>query len=103
MWNGENIQPVEEIQAKLVLHDHSSKVKMGGSHQARVRLGPGAPQPFEFPLLQHAQQFRLEFQRKIADLIQEHRSAVGHLESADALDNGTRKSASFVPKELAFQ
>ena len=30
-----------------------------------------AAQPFEFPFLQHAQEFGLEFERNIANLIQE--------------------------------
>src|SRR5207302_464496 len=69
--DGKNIQPVVEVAAKLLLGHHTFQVAMGRSYQPNVdSLGPCAPQALEFPLLQDAQQFRLEFQGDIPDFVQ---------------------------------
>src|SRR5262249_36979602 len=72
--------------------------------QAGVRAdGAGAAQAFELPLLQHAQQLGLEFERDFAYLVEKHRSPIGQLEASDALCDRAREGAFLVAKEFAFQ
>src|SRR5262249_41368896 len=54
-------------------------------------------------LLKGAQEFRLELQRKISDLIQEQRSPIRCMESPDGLVHGAGEGSFFVTEELAFQ
>src|SRR5206468_9847000 len=59
--------------------------------------------PLELLLLQDAQQLRLELERDLADLVEEQRAAVGHLEAADLLGDGAGEGAPLVPEELALE
>src|SRR5208282_4489997 len=68
---------------KLSLPNHGRKVAVGYDDHPHIdTYGPGASQAFEFPLLHRPQQFRLQFQTDVPDLIQEERVAVGEFESA---------------------
>ena len=79
--NGEDIQAVIEVAAKLLLQDHFFQVAMRRGDNANVHfLRPRAAQPLEFPLLQNAQQFRLQLERDIADFVQKQRTLVCQLE-----------------------
>ena len=58
---------------------------------------------FEFPLLQHAQQFALQVQRNLSNFVEKNRSAIGELESTDAVPQSPREGTLYVPKELALE
>src|SRR5262245_12779281 len=62
-----------------------------------------ASQAFEFLLLQHAQELRLQCQRDISYFIQEQGAGVGHFETANLPHDGSGESAFLVPKKLTFQ
>ena len=62
-----------------------------------------AADPFEFLFLQRAQNLRLEFQREVADFIQEECSLMGQLQPADLLRDRSRKSPFFVAEQFAFK
>ena len=62
-----------------------------------------AAQPLEFLLLQNTQQLRLQFERNIADLIQEQRAAIRRFETAQLLRHRARKGPFFMAEELALQ
>src|SRR3984885_1701893 len=66
-------------------------------------MGTRAAQAFKFLLLQYAQKFGLQRQGNIADLIQEKRAFVCHLETADLLRDGACESALLMAKKFAFQ
>ena len=57
----------------------------------------------EAPLLQHAQQRRLQRQRHRGDLVEEQRAAVGLLEAALAAPVGAGEGAALVAEQLALQ
>ena len=57
----------------------------------------------EAALLQHAQQVHLQLGRDVADLVEENRAAVGHLELAALLLAGAGEGAFFVAEQLAFE
>src|SRR5271167_4062819 len=100
----EDIQPVEKIGAKFLLLHQSAEIAIGGGNRARVRReGARASQAFELALLQDAQQFGLEFERNLSNLIQEDGSPIGQLEATDPLRNGAGEGASLMSEQFAFQ
>src|SRR5260221_4596682 len=54
------------------------------------------------PLLEHAQEFGLQAERQLADLVEEQRAAVGHLEAAGFLLGGAGERALLVAEQLAL-
>jgi len=66
-------------------------------------VSPAAAQSLELLFLQNAQEFRLQCQGNIADLVQKERSLVGHFEAPQLLGDGSRESSPLVAKEFAFQ
>jgi hypothetical protein len=64
------------------------------------RDGMTAADPFDFPLLQHAQQRDLRLGGQVADFIEEHGAAVGGLEPSQASLQCAREGALFVTEEL---
>jgi hypothetical protein len=61
------------------------------------------PRNLDTALLQDAQQFGLELERNLADLIQKYCSPIGQLKPADLLRDGAGKGASLMPKQFTFQ
>jgi hypothetical protein len=65
---------------------------MRGCDQPHVDLmSTVAAKPLEFLLLQDAQQFRLKFQRNVANLVKKQRAFVGELEASRFLGDGACK------------
>src|SRR5262245_11990869 len=62
-----------------------------------------AAETLERPLLEHAQELRLEVGRQVADLVQQQRAVVGELEASDASRDGTREGAPLVAEQLALE
>ena len=101
--DGKDIQPVVKIGAKLLLLDHAPQVLIGRRDHAHVHWdGAAATKALDLPLLQNAQEFRLEFQGKVADFIEEQRAAIRGLEASLTVGNGARKGASLVSEELTL-
>src|ERR1035438_3928696 len=93
----ENIQAVVEIGAKLLFLDHAPQVLISGGDHSHVHWDrAAAAEALDLPLLQNSQEFRLEFQGKVADLIEKQRAAIRGLKASLALGNGARKGASLV-------
>ena len=65
----------------------------------RVRGLADAP---DLALLERAQELRLHADRELADLVEEHRAAVGRFERADAIAIGAGERAAHVTEELAL-
>ena len=87
----EDVQPVEQVRPELLLLDELAEIAVGRRDQPRVAAQRArAAQPLELALLQHAQQLRLQLQRDLADLVEEHGALVGQLEAADALGDRRR-------------
>ena len=92
--DGENIQAVIEVAAKSALGDAFREIGVGGGDYADVyALRAVAAEPFEFLLLQHAKKFRLKFEGKVADFVEEEGAAVGEFEAADFLIDGAGERA----------
>src|SRR3954471_17504593 len=72
-----------------------------GADPSRPR-GRG-PEPVHRPLLQHAQELRLDFERHVADLVEEQRPATSKLELAcHAAHARSRERPAFVTEQLAL-
>src|SRR5437660_4848564 len=100
----EHVQPVVEIVPEPLLFHHPKEVAVRRGDEAHVDLdGLRTADPLELLLLQDAQQLRLELERDLADLVEEQRAAVGHLEAADLLGDGAGEGAPLVPEELALE
>jgi hypothetical protein len=88
----EYVQPIVKVRAELFRVDQFGKVHVGGGHQPGIGVHrPRASQTFELPFLEHAQQLRLQFERRLADLVQKDGSAARQLESSDTLCNRARE------------
>ena len=104
MFNRENIQSIEQVFPELVLPNHRWQVAMGRRDDPHIDLDrPCAAQAFELLFLHRAQQFRLQFQADVADLIQKQRAMVSEFESALFLDERPSKRSLLVPEHFAFQ
>ena len=65
-------KPIEKVLAERPLRNHPFKVLVGCTNDARIHCDClTAADPFDCALLQEAQQFHLERQRYVADLIEE--------------------------------
>jgi hypothetical protein len=53
--------------------------------------------------LQYPQKFRLELQRKIANLVKKQGATIRSLKAPDGLRDGTGKGPSLMAKEFTFQ
>ena len=83
-WNIDRkyFQPIIKILAKCRLLHHRSQITMRGGDQADVNLvRTVAAESLEFLLLQDSQQFRLKFQRNVADFVKKERAFVARVQS----------------------
>ena len=66
----ENLEPVIQVAAKLAVFHHQSQISVSGGNQAEIHVKRArAPKPFKLLLLQDSQQFGLQLERNVADLI----------------------------------
>src|SRR5439155_17571771 len=102
--DGEDVQAVVEVFAEALLLDQASEVAVRRGDQADVDLDrPGATDTLELLLLEDPEELRLEVERDLADLVEEERAAMGHLEAADLLRDGPGERAPLVTEELTLE
>src|SRR5580704_2470357 len=98
-WQGnrENIQAIEEIGAESPFLDHLPQVLIGGRNHAYIDPNrPCTAEPLEFLLLQDAQQFRLQFEGQISDLIEEQGPGMRLLKPSVSLGDCPGKRATLM-------
>src|SRR5262249_6711699 len=101
---GKHVQAIEKVRSKLLFFHLRGEVPVGGGDQTGIGpQGSRASQPLELALLEHAQEFGLEFERDLADFIEKYRTPMRQLEAPDALRDGARERAFLVAEEFAFQ
>src|SRR5579883_1573643 len=99
-----NVKTVIEIAAEFAVSDELSEVGIGGRDDAHIdALGAITAKALELLFLQDAQQLRLEFERKVADLVEKQGAAVREFEAADFLGKGAGEGATFVAEKLGFE
>ncbi len=96
-----DVQPIKEVLAKLAFAHELLGIAMGCRQDPNVdRYGLIAAHTFDFALLQHAQQGDLNVRRKVANFVQEDRTAICRLEASEMALRGARESAFFMAEEL---
>ena len=95
-------QPVVEIGAEGSAQDVGLQIAVGCADQTEARAQPAvAADPLVGPLLDHAQQLRLQRGRQLTHLVEKESAAVGQGEGAVAWVAGPGERAPFVPEEFA--
>src|ERR1035437_4744387 len=95
--DGDDVETVEEVLAEPPLAYLGLQVPVRGGDDTDVDRDLLAPSdPVEAPLLKNAHQVDLELRRDVADLVEEERPAVGHLELSLASLAGARDGAPLV-------
>jgi hypothetical protein len=80
-----------EVSIRRCDHAHAQTLRVERSHALHL------------PVLDATQQFRLDRQGQLADLVEEQRAAVGMLEDADLRLGRTGECAALVAEQLAFE
>ncbi len=98
-----DVQAKVEVFAECAGGHHFRQVAVGGGDDSDIDLASsGAAQRFELAFLQHAEEFGLEFQRQLADFVEEDGAAVGKREPAFTPGHGAGERAPLVAEEFAF-
>ena len=97
------VQPVVPVFAEGAVGNRLLKVPVSGCHDPHVNFdGFLAANALELVVLEHLEQFGLKPHVHVADLVEQHGAAVGHLEHASLLLEGASERAALVAEELAF-
>ena len=97
-------EPEVEVLAEAALLHLRGEVAVGRRDEANVDGARRArADRLHLPLLQHAQELRLERRRDLADLVEEERAARGALEDALAVAVGAGERALHVAEELGLE
>ena len=100
----EHVQPVEQILAEPARADRFGQVLVRGGNDPNVDLARDVlADTLVLPLLQHPQEFGLQFEGKIADLVEKDRAAVRDLEAAGPVAHRARERTAHVTEELALE
>jgi hypothetical protein len=90
-----------EVFAEPAVGERRVEIDVRGADEAEVHLDePLAANRPVLTLLQHAQQFRLQVRRHLADLVEHERAALGEFEQPHLVGVGAREGALLVAEEL---
>src|SRR4051812_14492749 len=99
-----HVEPEIEVLAKTSALNLLLEVAIGRGDDADVdRAGALLADAFEIAFLQYAQQLALQFERDLADFVEEQRAAIGELEPADAVARRAGEGAADMAEELALE
>ena len=100
----DQVEPVEEILAECSLGHHVGEVAVRAGDDAHVGGARRArAQDLVRAVLEDAQQLDLRCEVELADLVEDDRSAVGHLEAAAAIGARVGERPAHVAEHLAFE
>src|SRR5580692_11985689 len=84
--DGEHVQTIIQVAAKLTPSYHVDEIPIGCGHEPDIYfVGSPASQSLELLFLKHTQQLWLQRRGDVADLVQEQRPLVGHFKPSDLL------------------
>src|SRR2546428_286597 len=96
-----DVQAIVEVLTELARPHRGLEVDVGRGDDAHVdRDGPQPAEALDLALLEGAEELRLEVQAQRADLVEEHRPAVGELELPELAGVGAGERALLVAEEL---
>jgi serine/threonine protein kinase len=100
---GHDVEPVVEIGAEVTTVDRSTQVLVRGGDDTDVDARLIAPaDALDHAILDHAQQPRLQIERQLSDLVEEHGATRGALDRTDANVRRTGERALLVAEQLAL-
>ena len=101
----DDVEPVEQVLAKLAVGDHRAEVavRRGDHPDVHARAGAVRPDLLQLPGLEEAQQQALHAHRHLADLVEKHRALVGVFELAGLVAVGAGEAALDVAEQLGFE
>ena len=101
--HGEGVETVEQVAAEAAFGDALGEVLVRcGDDPCAYSAFLGAAHAPEPPVLDHQEQFGLQFQRHLRDFVEEDRAAIGHLEEAGACIAGIGERAALVAEQFAL-
>src|SRR6202158_4979691 len=99
----DDIEPIEQVLPELPFLHQIRQLFVRGSNDANVHFDRRAlPHPSDFPLLDRAQQLRLNLGSKVADFIEEKRAAGGLFKQPPSKARGAGEGALGMPEKLGF-
>jgi hypothetical protein len=102
--DGDHVEAIVQVLEKVARLHQGLEVPVGGDDEADVDVeGPAAADPFEGPLLDHAEELDLEGRGGVTDLVEEERAAVGQLEAALAGRDRPGEGPLLVAEQLRLQ
>src|SRR5215470_4761016 len=100
----DHVEPVIEILPERSFLDRTFQVAVGGSNHPHIDGDwRDTAHAFEFPLLEESQELGLELASKIADLVEEDGSSVGHFEPSSLAPVCAREGTLLMSEQLALQ
>ena len=100
----DDVEPVVEVVAELLLLDAFLEVLVRRADDADIHLDRQVrADALELALLEDAQQLRLGRHGHLADLVEEDRALIGHLEAATALGHRTGERTLLMTEELGLE
>ena len=100
----EDVDPVEQVLAELLVRDHVREVLVRRGDDPHVDLdGLGPADRCERTLLEHAQELHLKRGGHISDLVEEERAAIGDLEQARLILHRAGERAAHVAEQRALE
>ena len=98
----DHVKPIVKIYAKLTLLNHLLQGSVSGRNEAHIhRNAFRTAYSLDFPLLNGAQQFRLDAGGELVDLVQKQRTLVGQLKlSHFSAPAGSRKGPLLIAEKL---
>src|SRR5271168_2635343 len=98
------VETVIQVAAKLVPFHTLQQVPVGRCKKPKIDLQRlSTPKPFNLMILKHAQQFRLQAQRNLADLIEKKRAFIGQFQATDFAGYSAGEGSFLMAEQLAFQ
>ena len=100
----DNVQTEKEVLAKLADLHRLSEILVRGSDDPNIyRHEACAADSMKFPVLEHAQQFSLQRERHVYDLVEEYRASIRHLQFALLQAIRTGEGAAFMPEQFVLE
>ncbi|MNV55873.1 hypothetical protein D3C71_1481240 [compost metagenome] len=100
---GDDVEAVQQVFAEAAFTHHLFEVEVGGCKDAHIGASSDRiTDPLVFLVLNEAQQFGLQGQRKITDLIEEQRAAIGLIDPAQGAFAGPGERPPAMTEQLAF-
>src|SRR6516225_4480117 len=99
-----DVEPVEQVLAELSVTDRVQEIGVGGGDNTNVDVeGSGLAERRDFAVIEEAEQFGLEVEAHLADLVEEQRAAGSATDESELVAVGAGKGAAAVAEQLALE